>query len=176
MIRKILVLICFIVLSCNQLSFAEIVAEDASPNYLILMVHGIISNKDAFGGENGLKQYLENNLGLKGYVYDFAYNFSNNRGSIINQAREFGDATHANPSWAGEMPSLSNGDFWQKETDWSKIYNNHSWISQSKEYFKAWFKWQNPKNPTHRDPTFNEVPRKVILICHSMGGWPLPII
>jgi len=142
----------------------------SSPNYLIIFVHGLSSNKEVFECENGLKEFLEDELGLEGYVYDFAYDFSNNRGSIISQAKELGDSSHPNPSWTGPMPSLSNEAFWEEYEDWSIIYDNQSWISQSKEYFKAWFKWQNPHNPKHNDPTPAQVPEKVILLCHSMGG------
>ncbi|MFC1510780.1 FlgD immunoglobulin-like domain containing protein [Candidatus Margulisiibacteriota bacterium] len=170
MLRKFLIVMFILTLVFMRVSFAQVDNVDSSPNYLIIMVHGIISNKEAFDQTNGLKYFLEEELDLEGYVYDFAYSFSDNRGSIINQAGELGNSSHTNPSWAGEMPSLSNGGFWEGNAEWSKIYNNHSWISQSKEYFKAWFKWQNPSNPTHRDPTASEIPQKVVLICHSMGG------
>jgi len=172
MFRKLIFILFVFVLSLIFIggSFAQVDDVRSSPNYLVILVHGIISNKEAFDGADGLKKFLEDNLGLNGYVYDFAYDFSDDTGSIIEQGKELGDISHKNPSWAGEMPSLTNEAFWKNEEDWSKIYNNHSWISQSKDYFRAWFKWKNPDNSTHRDPTEAEVPRKVVFICHSMGG------
>jgi triacylglycerol esterase/lipase EstA (alpha/beta hydrolase family) len=112
-------------------AIANIVAENASPNYLVVMVHGLISDRSAF---DKLKTFLEDQLGLKGYVY--AYNFDANRGSIVDQGRELGDRSYLNPS--PEMGGLC-------------------WLEKAKVDFVS----HNPGKP---------VPRKVILVCHSMGG------
>lgn len=148
--------------------YAKANEMQSSPNYLVILVHGIISGRDAFEGENGLKEFLEDEMGLSGYVY--SYDFADDTGSNIENANQLGNPSFKNPNWVGEMPSLDNDSYWKTYDDWGKIYNNNSWISQSQKYFKAWFKWQNPANPTNREPYPEEVPTKVILICHSMGG------
>ena len=87
-----------------------------SPNYLVILVHGVNTTRAVFmgQGENGsnvselspdekdykfgdLKGYLEKSaseggLGLKGYVY--AYTFSERDGHIDLMAKELGD-----PNW-----------------------------------------------------------------------------
>lgn len=54
-------------------------------DYLFILVHGINGGSHHFNGQDGrdkglrLKQALENDLGLKGYVY--SYSFQNKNGS-----------------------------------------------------------------------------------------------
>jgi pimeloyl-ACP methyl ester carboxylesterase len=62
-----------------------------SPNYLVILVHGIAENIDIFeSDESGyLKPYLENSLNLPGYVY--SYDFVDNVGSNVDAADELGN-------------------------------------------------------------------------------------
>ncbi|MFC1496786.1 esterase/lipase family protein, partial [Candidatus Margulisiibacteriota bacterium] len=112
----------------------------SSPNYLIILVHGIISNKEAFEGPTGLKSFLENELGLKGYVYP--YSFEDNRGSIAVSADELGNPTNEH-YWIGNA-----------KEDFKKWY--------AKEHLGDASKVDEVPNAA--------IPEKVILICHSMGG------
>ncbi|OGC13706.1 hypothetical protein A3D23_03210 [candidate division WOR-1 bacterium RIFCSPHIGHO2_02_FULL_53_26] len=89
-----------------------------SPNYLIILLHGINTPGFVFKGhgENGsdinnipdnmkgfgdLLGYLRKNLGLDGYVY--YYTFSQRDGHISNLARELGDRNHNNTAYQGSI-------------------------------------------------------------------------
>lgn len=96
MFRKLLILICALLIIALPARAAEVIK--ASPNYLVILVHGIASGKGAFEGEAGLKKSIEDTLGLKGYVY--AYDFLNKRGSIIDNAAQLGNPTNYN-YWVG---------------------------------------------------------------------------
>lgn len=80
-------------------SEAKIIDVAPSTDYLIVLVHGVISNKDAFDGIKGLKTFLVNELKLDGYVY--AYSFTANRGSIIDEASELGNPNNSQ-YWIGK--------------------------------------------------------------------------
>jgi hypothetical protein len=60
MIKRILILLFVFLVGFNLPSGASIANESASPNYIVILIHGVISNKEAFDGDNGLKHYLEN--------------------------------------------------------------------------------------------------------------------
>lgn len=62
-----------------------------SPNYLVILVHGIAETSDIFDddGSGHLKPYLEDSLSLPGYVY--AYDFNDNKGSNVVAADELGN-------------------------------------------------------------------------------------
>ncbi|MFA6170429.1 MAG: hypothetical protein WC772_06630 [Candidatus Margulisiibacteriota bacterium] len=176
-------------------------AVRTSPNYLVILVHGINSSsrfycgKDVGGGkgENGselinepddgadygdLKGYLENNLGLKGYVY--SYTFSQRDGHIDLMARELGDPNWDNKAYLeGGWLNLKNAadiaPIKTKITDTingEKTGRGNSWFKQAREDFIAWFsdKKKNINNPTGRPPTEAEIPHKYILVSHSLGG------
>ena len=97
---------------------------NSSPNYLILLVHGVntpgwmwrggkLSGDTASNGSNvrdlpasmrgfgDLLGYLRNDLGLDGYVY--YYTFHERDGRIADQARELGDPNYNNPATSGSI-------------------------------------------------------------------------
>ena len=86
------ILICFncicVYIALTYCSYAFAVEIKSSPNYLVILVHGIAEDKDIFDGDDGghLKPYLENSLNLPGYVY--SYNFKDNVGSNYDAANE----------------------------------------------------------------------------------------
>ncbi|MFC1496823.1 esterase/lipase family protein, partial [Candidatus Margulisiibacteriota bacterium] len=142
LIPKILfgILLFIYIFTSSSNAIVQLNQEESSPNYLILLVHGIISNKEAFESQNGLKKFLENDLGLEGYVY--SYDFLDNRGSNILAAHQLGDP--------------SNKYYWigQAKSDFKKWY--------AKEYLGG-------EGHSESIPA-EAIPEKVILICHSMGG------
>ena len=106
----------------GSIVFADPPAEtNTSPNYIVLLVHGINTTHRVFmgHGENrsdvsripddekypygDLKGYLENTLGLKGYVY--AYTFSERDGRISLAAEELGDPNHDNKAATISSPT-----------------------------------------------------------------------
>ncbi|NQU16703.1 MAG: hypothetical protein HQ564_01450 [Candidatus Saganbacteria bacterium] len=136
----------------------------SSPNYLVLLVHGIGSRGEAFGyGERdirnsppkGLKHFLEKNLGLNGYVY--SYSFSNPLQSSITSARELGDRNYYLKNPAGQR--------YQDLFRHNKINTNLCMLDKAKEDFKKYFNSKYKRNPQKA-----EIPDKFIIICHSMGG------
>ncbi|MBI5699244.1 hypothetical protein HZC35_02900 [Candidatus Saganbacteria bacterium] len=171
-------------------SFAYAVAPvtNPSPGYLIVLVHGINTTHRVFigNGEKGsditgipkeerysfgdLKGYLENTLGLKGYVY--AYTFSERDGKIPLEGKELGD-----PNW-NNMASTIGGTLHLGSVGRSidnkatGITKGNSWLKQAREDFIDWFKdkKRNPNNPTGRPPIEAEIPSKYIIIAHSLGG------
>lgn len=66
------------------------------PNYLVILVHGMTSDHHCFDGT--LRDYLNINLGLSGYVY--SYDYSDNRQSNTKNASELGDPTNSR-YWIG---------------------------------------------------------------------------
>jgi len=157
------------------------------PKYLIVLVHGINTSRGIFlgHGENGsildpndekpeksfgdLKGYLENNLGLNGYVY--AYTFSQRDGSIALEGKEVGDRSYHNKAGdeidGGGRLNYLHGTHKQIPSYATKIAKNsgNCWFEQAREDFKSDF-FKKYK----RDPTEEEIPKKYILIAHSMGG------
>ncbi|MFA6169873.1 MAG: hypothetical protein WCW67_07985 [Candidatus Margulisiibacteriota bacterium] len=89
MFKKLLVLICALLIIALPARAAEVIK--ASPNYLVILVHGINDDHKIFTGEKDVfvltkdkigdfKKWLEDNVGLEGYVY--AYDFSENHGKL----------------------------------------------------------------------------------------------
>ena len=191
-----LLLVCllvgFIILSRSP-AFSVIEVKTA-PNYLILLVHGVNSSSRIFvgqdkGGNKGekgsdltnepaekddygdLKGYLENDLGLKGYVY--SYTFSQRDGEISDQGKELGEKDYVNPASDGSDLNYVTGDHLKHiDSTKTKINNGRCWFEQAREDFKDWFKTKGPgsKERPARPPIEEEIPKKYILIAHSMGG------
>ncbi|MCX5727129.1 MAG: hypothetical protein NT030_08225, partial [Candidatus Saganbacteria bacterium] len=69
---------------------------------MFVLVHGINGGAYHFNGEDKtdpglrLKQHLEEDLGLKGYVY--AYSFDEKCGSSFKSVREFADRNYYTPA------------------------------------------------------------------------------
>jgi len=193
---KLIFLFIFLISTGLSSVCAEQIETKSSPNYLIILVHGINSTHRIFmgKGENGsdvskipederypygdLKGYLENNLGLKGYVY--AYTFSERDGRIELMANELG-----NPNWDNKAATIGGtlnhaimGKPINKEaTGITDIVNGvrtgqgNSWFEQAREDFIQWFKTKGPgKDRVIKDPLPQEIPQKYILISHSLGG------
>jgi hypothetical protein len=157
------------------------------PNYLIILVHGLNSTRGMWvgHGENGseidpndeqgdfgdLKGYLENVLGLKGYVY--AYTFSERDGSIALQGRELGKRDeHNKASDQGGWLHHLHGDHKNVDPRTTHIKDGNCWLEQARLDFKQWFHDFGPgsKETPKRFPTEEEIPDKYIIIAHSMGG------
>jgi triacylglycerol esterase/lipase EstA (alpha/beta hydrolase family) len=74
------------------------------PNYIIILVHGIGGENENYtaddyrGDKGGFKGYLEDILYLKDYVY--AYDYSDNLQSNIDNAHELGDP-NTSEYWIG---------------------------------------------------------------------------
>lgn len=120
-------------------SFADPVSS--SPNYLIILIHGIGSNyKGAFIEEYGnLEKYLKQDLGLDGYVY--GYDFLNSKGSNIDHAKELADPSYPD-----------------------------NWFVRARNEFIDWYA-SNQKPPIDpKDVPESVIPDKYILIAHSEGG------
>lgn len=148
-IRYILFLLAF-ALFAQASPLAANVETRPSPNYIVILVHGLGDTHKVFTGDanisiggmvlqdkgfaGNIKGYLEDNLGLKGYVY--AYDFSDNKGSLEKMGWELGDRNYHNPN--PEMEGLC-------------------WLEKAKSDFIK----QNPGKM---------VPQKYVLIGHSMGG------
>ena len=174
------------------------IIQQTSPNYLIILVHGINSTRAAYmgKGENGsdiselsedekvkdstssdLKGYLENVLGLKGYVY--AYTFSERDGHIELMAHELGD-----PNWdnnairmGGTLHHHPNGkDIEAKYTKITDTINGektgrgNSWFKQAREDFKRWYAKEVLKTDDITVVPESVIPNKYILVSHSLGG------
>ncbi len=117
----------------------------ANNNYLIILVHGCPGDHTAFDGDYNIKHYLTNDLGLDGYVY--AYDFSDNRQSNDDNAKELGERGHY---YKDKNDSHSYDKCWieRAEADYAANKNYSSWEAI-------------PQNLR---------PSKIILIAHSMGG------
>lgn len=116
------------------------------PNYLFVLVHGINSRADIFEGKDGfgnLREYLENTLKLKGYVY--CYTFSNPNDSNDIAAKEFGDRSYDNKAtYRDESGNLRN-------------MGGKCWLEKARDDFIK-------NNPGKK------IPSKFIVIAHSMGN------
>ena len=176
----------------GQPSLGLVFAQEtnASPNYLVLLVHGINTTHRVFmgQGEEGsdvsrvpdnerypfgdLKGYLDNTLGLKGYVY--AYTFSERDGRIDLMADELGNLAHDNraATIGGTLHLDSVGKEIGKEAtgimnivDGTKTSQGNSWLEQAREDFISDFTKREKRPPTEA-----EIPKKYIIIAHSLGG------
>lgn len=128
-----------------------------SPNYLIILVHGIGENNDVFTtrGYGDLENHLKNNLGLDGYVYRYAV--KDRYDSNLFAAQQIGHTTEAE-TW------FYNGNFYEKKGD-------IRWLSQAREDFKIWYAKDILHNSNHPELVPESViPNKYIIIAHSMGG------
>lgn len=97
--KIVLLVVCLVMCAYSRVTCAERAdIIKSSPNYLIILVHGITSDHKAFDGESNLKRYLIGDLGLDGYVY--AYDYSNNRQSNDKNAKELGDPDNSR-YWIG---------------------------------------------------------------------------
>jgi len=116
--KKTIFPILIIILSASLVYAGERLETKSSPNYIVILVHGINSPGWVWRGEgqNGsdvndipgsmrgkgdLLGYLRNNLGLDGYVY--YYTFSQRDGRIPLTARELGDPSWDNPGINGSV-------------------------------------------------------------------------
>ncbi|MBI5701146.1 hypothetical protein HZC34_04775 [Candidatus Saganbacteria bacterium] len=121
--KKIIILISISFCLLSQVFADSKIETKTSPNYLIILVHGVntpgfvwMGGKGQSSADNGsdvsqlddkyrgfgdLLGYLRNNLGLDGYVY--YYTFSQRDGKISNQARELGDPNYSNPAVGGSI-------------------------------------------------------------------------
>ncbi len=175
--KKVLILVSLIILGNISPSEAEINLA-ASKNYIYILVHskgtdsGIYDGRkkiDPLGIEySRLKQYLESEFDLNGYVY--SYDFSNNEMDIEHQGWELGDRNYNNPG-AVDRSAISDQSLRAHRVTRS-CGKGLSMLEQAREDFITWFsdKNKNPKNPTGRQPMESEIPNKYILVCHSMGG------
>ncbi|MFA5183377.1 MAG: hypothetical protein WC405_18860 [Syntrophales bacterium] len=153
-------------------------------NYLIILVHGV---GDDYKCLTKVRDSLISN-GLDGYVH--TYQFSDPFLNIDKEGWEFGDRNYKRrPEICSNRPDDKKSDVINQESK-NIDYNKHfwkltrrsdgtvnSWMEQAKIDFIAWFKdpKRNKNNPTKRDPIDtngpdNEVPKKYIVIAHSMGG------
>ena len=183
-------ILAFALIMCSS-SFA-VVETKSSPNYLVILVHGINATRAVFmgQGENGsniaelssnekdykygdLKGYLENELGLKGYVY--AYTFSERDGHIDLMANELG-----NPNWDNKAATIGGtmrlGTVAKEvEAQYTKIEKadsgrGNSWLKQAREDFKSWYAAQQRPKIDPKDVPESVIPKKYIIIAHSLGG------
>jgi triacylglycerol esterase/lipase EstA (alpha/beta hydrolase family) len=92
---------------------SDVKSIKANPNYMVVLVHGKNSSHKIFTGEQdanafgvdiigneafgNLKKYLEEELGLKGYVFD--YDFSNSELGLEQRGWELGDRKYLNPKY-----------------------------------------------------------------------------
>ncbi|MFC1496787.1 esterase/lipase family protein, partial [Candidatus Margulisiibacteriota bacterium] len=120
-------------------------------DYLIILIHGMNGGAHHFNGTDHrdkdmrLLQYLENNLGLKGYVY--TYSFTEKNGSSLWNVRELGDRNY--------KPS---SDF-------------KCWLDRAKQDYKKWYAKERLGKPNRIDLVPESVvPSKYIFITHSMGN------
>jgi pimeloyl-ACP methyl ester carboxylesterase len=147
-------LVLFIIIVC-LISFTSklyaVANSKSSPNYLIILVHGIAGHRDEFWVYGDLESYLRKDMGLDGYVY--SYDFSDNRQSSVTNAKELGSRTEGRTYLF---------DF---KTGINVKLSDKCWLEQAKDDFVAWFTANKG-----RSPTSDEVPNKYILIAHSMGG------
>jgi len=89
------ILIVMFILCFGVAAFAVEANEmNSSPNYLIILVHGIASDFKAFEGAGNLKDYLEESLKLDGYVYSYSFDKANQ--SNEHHAEELGDRSLSN--------------------------------------------------------------------------------
>jgi len=193
-----MIILCLGTILCIP-SFGSIVGSqetNSSPNYLILLVHGINTTHRVFmgHGENGsdvsripddekypygdLKGYLENTLGLKGYVY--AYTFSERDGRISLAAEELGNSNHDNK--AATIGGTLHYDKVGKEigrdaTGINDFQNGvrtgqgNSWLKQAREDFKKWYAENVLHQRGHPELVPESViPHRYIIIAHSLGG------
>lgn len=196
---KYIVLIISYVLIVQAMVYADQLEIQSSPNYLIILVHGINSSSRLFvgadrgdgkgemGGEianepddnsdfGDLKGYLENNLGLKGYVY--SYTFSQRDGKIDLMARELGDPNWDNKAYIeGGWKYLKNAaDIPPRKTKITDMINEehqfkgNSWFKQAREDFKSWYASRQHPKIDPKDVPESVIPNKYILIAHSLGG------
>ena len=100
-----------------------------------------------------LQEYLENDLGLDGYVY--AYSFNDGNGSSRIAYKELGDRDYNNQAHYINK--------YGKEIS----MRGKSWLEKARDDFKDWFMSKNG-----RDPREDEIPQKYIFITHSMGNMP----
>jgi len=180
-VRKyyIFILSCIIIFLAGANAFGG-VNIDSSKNYLYILLHSKGTDSGIFDGRkqidplgiefSKLKQYLENEYELDGYVY--SYDLSNNELDIEHQGWEIGDRNYSGDSSAIHRgtPSLDDN---VKPHKVKKINNKRlSFLEQAREDFITWFKdpKQNKNNPTGRGPLTNEIPQKYVLISHCMGG------
>jgi len=172
-------------------SFAQAISNndiEYAKNYLVILVHGIGDDHtclaDEKWNEKGLlttaKKYLED-MGLMGYVY--AYEFSDKFLNIDKEGWEFGDRAYDNPEAVGKKSddidysgssSSAKRKPWEitKRLDNGQAGTGKSWLEQTKEDFRIWFKKDGPGSlvTPKRFPEANEIPSKFIVIAHSMGG------
>lgn len=179
-------LIFAILINSSLLSLADswVRIAQSSPNYLIILVHGINTTKAVFVGdsENGgerdvndekysfgdLKGYLENQLGLKGYVY--SYTFSERDGRIDLQGKELGKMDYFNEaSTKGGRLKYIHADHKQLPPSVTGIKSGNSWLEQAREDFMKW-RADNYYNGDITRVSTSEIPSKYIIIAHSMGG------
>ncbi|MFA6418969.1 MAG: hypothetical protein WCW67_07530, partial [Candidatus Margulisiibacteriota bacterium] len=153
-------------------------------NYLLILVHGV---GDDYACLAKIRDHLISN-GLDGYVH--IYQFSDPFLNIEKEGREFGDRNYKErPEVCVNRPDDKKNDVIDQETknsDYEKHYwkltkrpdkTVNSWLEQGKNDFIEWFKdpKRNKNNPSGRAPIDssgpdNEIPKKYIIIAHSMGG------
>lgn len=196
MIKNILIIVISVTLiSSTAVMAGNVLETKSSPNYMIILVHGINTPGFVFRGhgENGsdvkdipdnlkgfgdLLGYMRNDFGLDGYVY--YYTFSQRDGRIENQARELGDRNYHNLANQGsvmnhkgltDQPDINPSDKTYPYLGYpATIKEGNCWLEQAREDFREWFKKSGPGKSEDRYPTEAEIPQKYIFICHSMGG------
>jgi len=209
LIKKLtIVFIAVIILISASISEAGTRIETkTAPNYLVILVHGINTAGFVFkgNGENGSKVaepdgtggipdsmrgfgdllgYLNNNLGLEGYVY--YYTFSQRDGRVETLARELGDRNyHASPAYRESIMN-HKGLTDQPDIDKNKepkLFSHlgypspiqqvsgesNCWLEQARQDFKKWYADKYYKGDISK-VSESVIPKKYILICHSMGG------
>lgn len=168
-----LFLICILAVIYAKTSFGE-VSVSSRYNYLYVLVHSKGTNSGIFDGRkkidqfgiefSRLKQYLESEFTLEGYVY--SYDLSNNELDIAHQGWELGDRNYDNP---GAIPSRDP----KSEDDKHKILKPNGqglcMLEQAKEDFKTWYAQKHPPMKPNDVPN-SVIPKDYILITHCMGG------
>ncbi|KAF0133365.1 MAG: hypothetical protein FD145_1326 [Candidatus Saganbacteria bacterium] len=171
------------------------VETKSAPNFIVLLVTGINSTQFIFkgNGEKGtdisdipnyvkkypfgdLQGYLENDLGLKGYVH--AYCFSERDGTVTLQGKELGDPNHSNQAYinGGKLHRimgdnkelLSNDTHITDKISGESTGKGNSWFKQAREDFIDWY--AKEKNIRKENIPESVIPKRYIIIAHSMGG------
>ncbi|MDD4179046.1 MAG: hypothetical protein PHH14_03245 [Candidatus Margulisbacteria bacterium] len=167
---KIVLFWALLIFAVSNSAFADENELMASPNYLVILVHGIGDmSKQCFGWKDNsgvyhsgaygdLYQYLEKDLGLEGYVYE--YDIENALGSNSDAAKQIGDRI--------------NGWTVEKNTAGAIINRyNTCWLETAKNQYRTWYfnKYKGLYGLTSEVSVPSAViPEKFVFIAHSMGG------
>ena len=178
MIRaKIAILLILIILCALPATAHDPAQIDAAKNYLYILVPSRGNNSGIFDGRQSLplvggpfshlKQYLENQLNLQGYVY--SYDFSKDEDTVEHWGWEIGDRNYVGDLSAPHRESASVREEIKKHK--VKIVNGRrlSFIEQAREDFIKW-KADNYYRGDITRVSPDEIPDKYIILSHCFGG------